>query len=163
MITKIKSSASVSKVEDVIITIRGQRVVIDSDLAKLYGTQTKRLNEQVKRKKMRFPSDFMFQLSEEEKCKVVANCDHLKNLKYSKILPYAFTEHGTIMVANVLNSQIAIDSSVLVVRAFIRAREIISEHADLKRKLEGLERKITKKLVSPKARLLFVSSNTLTY
>lgn len=129
---------------DAIITIRGQRVILDTDLAKLYGTKTKRLNEQVKRNRGRFPEDFMFQLTEEEKSEVVANCDHLKNLKYSKNLPYAFTEHGAVMAANVLNSKVAIDTSILVVRAFIRAREIIAEHLDLKRRLDTLELKVAR-------------------
>ena len=125
-------------------TIRGQRVIIDTDLAKLYGTKTKRLNEQIKRNKDRFPDDFMFQLTQEEKAEVVANCDHLRNVKYSNRLPYAFTEHGAVMAANVLNNKIAIDTSILVVRAFIRAREIIAEHIELKRRLDALEQKVAK-------------------
>lgn len=79
-----------------ILTLRGQRVMVDADLAELYGVTTKRLNEQVKRNQARFPQDFMFQLTPEEKQEVVANCDHLKNLKFSKTLPHAFTEHGAI-------------------------------------------------------------------
>ncbi|MCI5065044.1 ORF6N domain-containing protein [bacterium] len=85
--------------KEAIISVRGQRVIIDADLAKLYGTKTKRLNEQVKRNKDRFPEDFMFQLTDEEKTEVVANCDHLKNIKYSNSLPYSFTEHGAVMAA----------------------------------------------------------------
>ena len=73
--------------------IRGEKVIIDADLAEFYGVPTKRLNEQVKRNKDRFPADFMFQLSKEEKTGVVANCDHLEKLKYSRTMPYAFTEH----------------------------------------------------------------------
>jgi hypothetical protein len=79
-----------------IILIRGQKVMISNDLAELYGVTTKRLNEQVKRNVKRFPGHFMFQLTEIEKEKVVANCDHLQNLKYSPYLPYAFTEHGSV-------------------------------------------------------------------
>jgi hypothetical protein len=88
-----------------IIKIRGQKVMVSSDLADLFGVTTKRLNDQVRRNIERFPKHFMFQITEEEKEKVVANCDHLENLKYSPYLPYVFTEHGTIMLANVLNSQ----------------------------------------------------------
>ncbi len=84
----------------------------------------------------------MFQLAEEEVVKVVANCDHLKNLKLSSILPLAFTEHGAVMAANVLNSRIAIEASSMVVRAFIHAREILAEHLELKGRLERLERKV---------------------
>ncbi|MBE9489191.1 MAG: ORF6N domain-containing protein, partial [Bacteroidetes bacterium] len=86
-----------------ILVIRNQKVIIDKDLAELYEVKTKRLNEQVKRNVKRFPSNFMFQLTKEEKEYVVANCDHLKNLKFSPFLPYVFTEHGTMMLANVLN------------------------------------------------------------
>ncbi|MCW2312230.1 ORF6N domain-containing protein [Rhodoferax antarcticus] len=85
----------VPRIESRIQVIRGLRVMIDVDLATLYGVQTKRLNEQVKRNRDRFPSDFLFQLTQDEKTEVVANCDHLQNLKFSKALPFAFTEHDT--------------------------------------------------------------------
>ena len=84
-------------IENVILTVRGQRVILDADLAKVYGVSTKRLNEQVQRNRERFPAHFMFQLTEAEKAEVVANCDHLRKLKFSPVLPYAFTEHGAIM------------------------------------------------------------------
>lgn len=128
-------------IESRILFIRGQKVIIDSDLAKLYGVTTKRLNEQVKRNKERFPLDFMFQLTYEEKIEVVANCDHLRNLKYSPNLPFAFTEHGTIMLASVLNSQRAVDASVYVVRAFVRLREVLATQKDIVQKLTELENK----------------------
>lgn len=101
-------------VESLIHVIRNQRVIVDADLAKLYGVATKRLNEQVKRNLNRFPTDFMFQLSSIEKEEVVANCDHLKALKFSKALPQVFTEHGVLMAANVLNSPKAAEMSVFV-------------------------------------------------
>lgn len=123
-----------------IFTIRGVKVMIDRDLARFYGVQTKRLNEQVKRNKKRFPADFVFQLTEDEKAKVVANCDHLKNLKYAKTLPYAFTEHGAIMAAGVLNSQTAVDVSIVIVRAFVKLRHLLIEHAELKREIEALRK-----------------------
>jgi len=133
-----------SDIEERILSVRGQRVIIDADLARLYGTSTKRLKEQLKRNKDRFPEDFVFELTTEEKNEVVANCDHLKNLKYSSILPIAFTEHGAVMAANVLNSAIAIKTSIFVVRAFIRAREILAEHLEFKRRLDKLEQRVAK-------------------
>ena len=94
----------VDAIEGKILLIRGQKVMVDADLAKLYGVPTKVLNQAVKRNKERFPIDFMFQLTKEEKAKVVTNCDHLKKLKFSPNLPYVFTEHGTIMLATILKS-----------------------------------------------------------
>ncbi|MEE8057150.1 MAG: ORF6N domain-containing protein [Pseudomonadales bacterium] len=111
-----------------ILFIRGQKVMIDTDLAELYGVPTKRLNEQVKRNPRRFPDDFMFQLTEAEKQEVVANCDHLNKLKFSKALPFAFTEHGAIQTTNVLNSPQAAELGVYVVRAFVRLRELLSSN-----------------------------------
>jgi hypothetical protein len=95
----------------------GEKVMLDADLAELYGVETKRLNEQVLRNIERFPDDFMFRLSAEEKAEVVANCDHLAKLKYSPSLPYAFTEHGALMLGNVLKSELAVEMSLMVVRA----------------------------------------------
>jgi len=100
------------------------------------------LNEQVKRNKNRFPADFMFQLSAEEKAEVVANCDHLSRLKFSKALPYAFTEHCAIMAASVLNSPRAMEVSVFIVRAFVKLRRTIAEHKELARKIAQLERRL---------------------
>ena len=139
IIASNKLMVSIARVEKTILLIRGQRVILDSDLAKLYGVTTKRLNEQIKRNRKRFPDDFMFQLTAEEKTKVVANCDHLAKLKFSKTLPYAFTEHGTIMAATVLNTQRAIETSIFVVRAFIKLREMLATHKELARKLTALE------------------------
>jgi len=127
------------RVERIIFVLRGQKVILDADLAKLYGVTTKRLNEQVKRNQERFPEDFMFQLSTEEKHEVVANCDHLSKLKFSPVLPYAFTEHGAIMAASVLNTPRAIETSVFVVRAFVRFREMATIHREMARKFEELE------------------------
>ena len=97
------------KIQQSILLIRGKRVMLDADLAQLYGVSTKRLNEQVKRNRDRFPEDFMFQLTVAEKTEVVAKCDHLAKLKYSPTHPYAFTEHGAIMLAAVLNTPRAIE------------------------------------------------------
>ncbi len=99
--------------------IRGQRIMLDADLAEIYGVKTKRLNEQVRRNPRRFPMDFMFQLSPAEKAEVVAKCDHLKGLKFSPAPPFAFTEHGAVMLAAVLNSSRAVQASVAIARAFV--------------------------------------------
>lgn len=129
-------------IDDKIFLIRGQRVMADTDLAKLYNVSTKALNQAVKRNKGRFPSDFMFVLTKEEKDELVTNCDHLKNLKYSSSLPKVFTEHGAIMLASVLNSQRAVEASIYVVKAFIRLREILITHKELAVKLRELELKL---------------------
>ena len=129
-------------IENKILFIRGRKVLLDADLAELYGVTTKRLNEQVKRNLERFPLDFMFKLKNSEKEKVVANCDHLAHLRFSHSLPFAFTEHGAVMLASVLNSPKAIEASLLVVRTFIRLREILSTHKKLAQKLKELELKI---------------------
>jgi hypothetical protein len=103
---------------------------------------TKRLNEQVKRNANRFPYDFMFQLTKSEKSEVVANCDHLENLKYSRSLPYTFTEHGAIMAASVLNTPRAIEVSVFIVRAFIKLRQFIAGRKELQRKISQIEKRL---------------------
>ena len=139
---KDRSLILVERIERSILLIRGRKVILDADLAKLYGVATKRLNEQVKRNRDRFPEDFMFQLTAEEKSEVVANCDHLSALKFSPSLPYSFTEHGAIMAASVLNSPRAVEVSVYVVRAFVRLREMLATHRDLARKLAAFERKL---------------------
>jgi len=116
--------------------------MLDADLAELYGTTTKRLNEQVKRNLARFPADFRFQLNIAEKGEVVANCDHLARLKFTRNLPYAFTEHGALMAASVLNTPRAIDVSLYVIRAFVKLREWLSTHKELAQKLADLEHKV---------------------
>jgi len=135
-----KAIIAVGKIEQRILLVRGEKVIIDADLAEFYGVATKRLNEQVKRNRNRFPDDFMFRLNAEEKAEVVANCDHLQRLKYSRTMPYAFTEHGAIMAASVINSPIAIEMSVFVVRAFVKLRQTIAQHKELSRKITQLER-----------------------
>lgn len=130
------------RIETCIFTLRGQRVMLDTDLAELYGVPTKRLNEQVKRNTARFPVDFMFQLNATEKAEVVANCDHLSKLKFSKSMPYAFTEYGAIQAANVLASPQAIEMGIYVVRAFVQLRQAAATHADLAQRLTDLEMKV---------------------
>ncbi|MDE2089805.1 MAG: ORF6N domain-containing protein [Gammaproteobacteria bacterium] len=104
---------------------------------------TKALNQAVRRNRDRFPGDFMFVLTDKEKTKVVTNCDHLRKLKFSRTLPCAFTEHGAIMAAAILNTPLAVEVSVYVVRAFVRLREMLVSNAELARKLERLEHKLT--------------------
>ena len=138
-----KSIIQPARIENSILLIRGEKIIIDADLASFYGVSTKRLNEQVKHNKNRFPEDFIFQLNQEEKNEVVANCDHLNNLKYSKSLPYVFTEHGALMAASVLNSPRAVEVSLFIIRAFVKLRKLISEHKEFARKLSQLERRMT--------------------
>jgi len=131
----------VPRIESRIQVIRGLRVMLDVDLAALYGVQTKRRNEQVKRKRDRFPSDFLFQLTADEKTEVVANWDHLQNLKFSKTLPFALTEHGAIQAANVLASSQAVEMGIYVVRAFVQLRQALATNADIAKRLGEMEMK----------------------
>jgi len=137
--SKKRAVIEVGAIQQKIFLIRGQKVIIDADLADFYGVPTKRLNEQVKRNADRFPEDFVFQLDKEEKDELVAKCDHLSKLKYSPSLPRAFTEHGALMAATVLNSPRAAQMSVFVVRAFVRMREVVSEYTELARRVNALE------------------------
>jgi hypothetical protein len=134
--------ASMERVESVILVIRGKKVIIDTDLARLYGVATKVLNQAANRNRERFPPDFLFQLTQEEKEEVVTNCDHLGKIKFSNVLPNAFTEFGAIMAANVLNSDEAVRASVFVVRAFLRMREMIRAGAEIGMKLSEIERRL---------------------
>jgi hypothetical protein len=129
-----------------ILVIRGQRVMIDADLAELYAVPTKALNQAIKRNLERFPQDFMFQLAAEEKHEVVTNCDHLRNLKFSRTLPYAFTEHGAIQAANVLSSSQAIKVGIYVVRAFVHLRELLLSNTELAQRLDEIEERTERKL-----------------
>ena len=141
----VKNSIVPAKpIESLILIIRGQRVMLDADLAVLYGVSTKVFNQAVKRNLNRFPEDFMFQLTEEEaeslRSQIVTSKEGRGGRRY---LPYAFTEHGTVMAANVLNSKRAVQASVFVVRAFVRLREILATHKEIAAKVEELERKLT--------------------
>jgi hypothetical protein len=129
----------VGPIEARILTIRGQRVMLDADLAHIYGVSTKQLNQQVKRNRDRFPGDFAFRLTVAEKARVVADYDHIKSLKFSPTLPNAFTEHGAVMLAAVLQSPTAVAASIQVVRAFIRLRTLVAEQAALVSRLDELE------------------------
>jgi len=130
--------------DHLIFEVRGQKIMLDSDLARIYGVPTKRLNEQIRRNHQRFPEDFMFRLSREEAAELVRSRSQFATLKRGqniKYLPYAFTEHGAIMAANVLNSPRAAQMSVVVVRAFVRLRQFAMTHKELSHKLADLERK----------------------
>ena len=140
--TESKPVVKVGKIQQRILLIRGEKVIVDADLAEFYGAPTKALNQAVRRNMNRFPADFMFQLNKNEKTEVVTNCDHLKQLKYSPVNPLVFTEHGALMAASILNSARAVDVSLFIVRAFIALRRTISEHKELARKITQLERKL---------------------
>ncbi len=128
-------------IKDFIFVFRSQQVMIDRDLAELYGVKTKRLNEQVKRNISRFPEDFRFQLTNEEKTELVANCDRFKNLKHSSVNPYAFTEQGVAMLSAVLHSDIAINVSITIMKAFSQMRKFLQENATIFQRLDTIERK----------------------
>ena len=117
--------------------------MIDRDLAELFGITTKRLNEQVKRNIARFPNNFMFQLTENEKMYVVTNCDHPEKLKFSRTLPFVFTEHGTMMLANVLNSEKAVETSIRIIEVFVIMREILTDNLSVKLEIEEIKKKLT--------------------
>jgi hypothetical protein len=131
------------RIERSILFIRDRKVMLDSDLAELYGVTTKRLNEQVKRNIDRFPNDFMFQLNEDE---IFAMRSQIATASKRNVrfLPFVFTEHGVIMAASILNSQRAIDVSVYVVRVFVRLREMFSENKELAHKLSVVEHTVGK-------------------
>jgi hypothetical protein len=147
----MSSHRKIANVESAIHLIRGRRVMLDSDLAVIYGVTAKRLNEQLKRNRPRFPDDFAFQLTVQEftnlksqiatsslRSQFVTSRSHGGKRK----LPWVFTEHGALMLASVLNSEIAVQASVRVVRAFVRLREMVAANAQLAAKLQELERRL---------------------
>jgi hypothetical protein len=131
----------IKDIDTLIITIRGHRVILDVDLAMLYNVAPKRLNEQVKRNRARFPGDFMFQLEEQE-VKILRSQIATAKWTMRRTNPYAFTEHGVVMAANIVSSKVAIDASILLVRSFVKMRTMLSEHIDLKRRLQDVERRL---------------------
>jgi len=128
--------------------IRGQKVMLDEDLAELYGVETKRLNEAIKRNSTRFPEDFMFQLTDNEVISLRSQFATSKKSNYGgrRYLPYVFTEHGTVMLASVLNSPVAVNTSILVVRTFVKLRQFLSENQALAQKIADLERETKNEL-----------------
>jgi hypothetical protein len=134
-------------IEGKILVLRGHRVMLDRDLAVLYGVETRALNQAVKRNQDRFPEDFMFRLSSEEARAVLLSRSQIVILKRGqniKYVPYVFTEHGAVMLANVLKSPVAIRASIQVVRAFVRLRQLLTANEQVARKIEALERKVGK-------------------
>lgn len=130
---------SSSDIEKMILTIRGQQVMIDRDLAGLYGVTTSRMNEQVKRNIARFPSSFRFQLTSSERDEVVANCDNLRSLKFNPSLPFAFTEQGIAQLSSVLHSPMAIDTSIKIMNAFVAMRRFLVQNAGIIMRISSLE------------------------
>ena len=153
-----KSQALLARIEQSIFLIRGRRVMLDFDLAAIYGVTTKRLNEQVKRNVDRFPDDFMFQLRKEEldciRSQIATGSGDHRNKRFR---PYVFTEHGAIMLANVLRSRSAVVASIQVVRAFVRLGNLLATNNDLAVKLKLLEGKIDS--CDEDIKLLFVAIN----
>jgi phage regulator Rha-like protein len=133
-------------IEQRIYTIRGVRVILDSDLAALYGVPTKRLNEQYRRNRKRFPEDFAFQLTVKETNSLRSQIATSSSHGGRRYRPYAFTEHGALMAANILNSPRAVQMSIFVVRAFAKMREALRGTPELTRKLAALEKKLTSRL-----------------
>jgi hypothetical protein len=162
--------AATENIEQQILTLRQQRVILDADLAAIYGVPTKRLNEQVKRNRKRFPADFIFRLTKSEWLSVMSQAPSLQALETNRsqfatgsqkhrdpsLLPYAFTENGAIMAANVLNSPQAVRMSVFVVRAFVKMREILARNDDLRKELRELEQKLTSRLDGHEAAIVDV-------
>ena len=145
-----KALVPTEEITRAILVLRGHRVLLDSELARIYGVETRVLNQAVKRNAERFPDDFRFQLTAVE---TAASRSQSVTLKPSrgqniKFLPYAFTEHGAIMAATILNSPRAVEMSIYVVRAFVQLRELISSNKDLARRLDQLEARIEKKLAT---------------
>src|SRR5437773_3459847 len=152
----MKNLIPTERIEQAIFLIRGQKVLLDADLALIYGVPTKVLNQAVKRNLRRFPSDFVFRLTAEEleaiQLQIAAGANRLQIVTGSqkhrdpRFLPYAFTEHGAIMAANVLNSRRAVQMSVFVVRAFLKMRALLGDKRELVQKLASLEKELKKRL-----------------
>ncbi len=141
--TKQSNSPVPVPVESVIHTVRGQKVILDTDLAKIYGVEIRRLNEQVKRNADRFPDDFMFRITPdewEEVRRLRSQNATLRRGQHRKYPPYAFTEHGALMAANILKSKTAVSMSIYVVRAFVRMREELTSRGDLEKRLDQIEK-----------------------
>ena len=138
-----ESLIPIERIEQKIYLVRGEKIMLDSDLAEIYGVTTKRFNEQVKRNIKRFPEDFMFQLTAEEFENLRSQIATSSSITYGgrRYLPYVFTEHGALMAANILKSEIAVEASVQVVRAFVKLRQILASNAELSKKVEALEQK----------------------
>lgn len=144
--SKLKSNTDIvlPSIESMIMNIRGVQVMLDRDLAKLYGVETKVLNQAVKRNQKRFPLHFRFQLTLNEGDELVTNCDRFKSLKHSSSNAYVFTEHGVTMLSSILKSKKAIEINIQVVRAFIALRQYAIEHKDLSKQIQDLQNYVIK-------------------
>ena len=131
---------SIEEIENLIIEVRGKQTMLDRDIAQLYGVDTKRLNEQVRRNIERFPERFRFQLTDNETTKLVANCDRLRALKHSSVNPYVFTEQGVAMLSAVLRSDTAVSVSIQIMDAFTAMRHFLASNAPVLRRLDIIER-----------------------
>jgi phage regulator Rha-like protein len=142
-----QTTLSTVRIESLIFTLRGRKVIVDSSLAELYGATTKRLNEQVKRNRDRFPDDFMFKITTQEfesmRSHFATASGRKRNVRF---LPYVFTEHGALMAANILNSTRAVEMSVFVVRAFVKMREAFIQNKQITSLLIDLEKKLSSRL-----------------
>lgn len=128
-------------IEKRIFYLRNEKVMIDRHLAEMYGVDTRILNQAVKRNSKRFPREFMFQLSREERDEVITICDDLASLKFARTMPFAFTEHGLAMLSSVLNSDRAIQVNIEIIKAFVRLRKLLATHKELQKKIEDMEDK----------------------
>ncbi|MDO8970277.1 MAG: ORF6N domain-containing protein [Saprospiraceae bacterium] len=131
----------VEKIGKRILTIRSMQVMLDRDLAELYGVETKVLNQAVKRNMTRFPEQFRFQLTQPEIDQLVTNCDRFGNLKHSSVLPHAFSEQGVAMLSAVLRSETAVQTSIQIIDAFVKMRQFLANNADLFTRLESVEKR----------------------
>lgn len=136
-----KSIIPAERIQQCILLIRGEKVMLDRDLAKLYGVETRALNQAVKRNIDRFPEDFMFKLAKSELEKVITNCDNLKDMKFLPSTPYAFTEQGIAMLSSVLRSKQAVEVNIAIMRTFVQLRRILADNALLRKKIESMEKK----------------------
>ena len=132
-------------IERKILSVRGKKVMLDRDLANLYGVKTYRLNEAVRRNQIRFPDDFMFKLTKNETDELIANCDRFRSLKHSSSFPNAFTQEGVAMLSSVLNSETAININIQIMRVFVRLRELFSSNVELRQKVEDIKDNMEKK------------------
>jgi hypothetical protein len=133
---------SVERIEKAILLVRGQKVILDKDLAVLYGVETRVLKQAVRRNRNRFPSDFMFELTKEENRSLRSQNVILEPGRYSKYLPFAFTEQGVAMLSSILNSERAIEVNIAIMRVFVRLREMMATHKELAFKLVELEERL---------------------
>ena len=155
---KSKITLSQHNIEKLIVTVRGEQVLIDQDIARIYGVTTGRLNQQAKRNIARFPESFRFQLTKEERDEVIANCDNLRSLKFYPSLPYAYTEQGIGQLSTVVHSKIAIERSIMIMNAFVAMRRFMVQNAGILMRIAHLEKvkdmgvgmcAVTKMQVSP--------------